>query len=336
MAERVVIGYRRLFEVRLLNHYWLDEGATVFDQISDPARKDARLLTYDVRPFLTVEPTPTTARALAGYRCFFRATALGLVVAAPATAVIPADTSFEFVVSIANGTFNDYTALTLRPQKLYELFNTADRITYRYKENVPLLSNLSGATRGAGANTTLFLSSETAAPAASDQVEFLVSSGGALLQLTSDAPGATTQQLAAQATDLPLFVHQGDAPAIVAPAGLVGAPARGIRLSADVPDGVFALIHLQAVRADNGAFSFVDGAGAPKDPGPVYEVRLRNRSTFWTYLDARTGTVDSTEANALPLTFFGNAGTRQKPSRGSVKAAMSGARITRLISEIYV
>jgi len=151
MVERVVIGYRRLFEVRLLDHYWLDEGATVFDQINDPAQKDARLLTYDVRPFLTVEPTPTTAKALAGYRCLFRATALGLVVAAPSTTVIAADASFEFVVSIANGTFNDHTALTLRPQKIYELFNTADGITYRYKENVSVLSNLSGVTRGAAA-----------------------------------------------------------------------------------------------------------------------------------------------------------------------------------------
>lgn len=161
-------------------------------------------------------------------------------------------------------------------------------------------------------------------------------SGTALLQLTSDAPNATMQQLLAQASDFPVFVHQADAPPIVPPEGIVGAPARGIRLSADVPDNVFTLISLTAVRADDTAFSFVDGAGGAKASAPVYQVRFKNRSTFWTYRDKRTGVLGSPEASPLPLTFFGNAGTRQKPSRGHVKAEMSGARIARLISEIYV
>ena len=108
-----------------------------------------------------------------------------------------------------------------------------------------MLSNLTGATRGAGANTALFpVARDSGARTPSDRVEALVLSGSALLQLTSDDPGATTQQLAAQATDLPVFVHQADAPVIVPPAGLAGAPARGVRLSADVTDDVFALISL--------------------------------------------------------------------------------------------
>ena len=37
--ETVRIGYTRLFEVRLLHHYWLDDGATVFDAIADEAVK---------------------------------------------------------------------------------------------------------------------------------------------------------------------------------------------------------------------------------------------------------------------------------------------------------
>jgi hypothetical protein len=65
-------------------------------------------------------------------------------------------------------------------------------------------------------------------------------------------------------------------------------------------------------------------------------MRLKNRSTFWAYLDKLTGAVGTTEPQPLPLTYFGNAGTRQKPSRGLVKAQMNGARITRLVSDIYV
>ncbi len=336
MTERVGHRYQRLFEVRLLHHYWLDQGATVFDQIADQVAKDTRLLAYDMRPFLAVVPTAATEKGLRGYRCLFRETSLGFVVAAPEGAVIPADAIFEFVVSAKGSEVHSYTSLTLRPGGIYELFNTADEVLYRYKENVPLLSNLTGATRGAGPNTRLFLSREIPAQDANDPVESLVLSGSALLQLTSDGPGATLQQLAAQATDLPVFVHQADAPLIVPPAGLIGAPARGVRLSADVTDDVFALISVQAVRADNDAFSFVDGAGAPKASAPVYEVHFRNRSTLWTYLNKRTGAVDSTEANPLPLTFFGNAGTKQKPPRGFVKANVNGTQVAQLVSEIYV
>ncbi len=203
----------------------------------------------------------------------------------------------------------DYTALTWRSQGIYEAFdptdNSPDRIVYRYKENVPVLSNLTGATRVSGAVTTLYLSREIPAPAASDAVEALVLSAGALEQLTSDNPGATLQTLANDATKLPVFVNQGDAAPITPPAGVTGAPARGIQLSPDIADNVFALmLTLTAVRGGNDAFSFVDGAGAPKMPWPVFNVRFKNRSTLWTYLDKQTGAVTATEAAPLPLTRF--------------------------------
>ncbi len=335
MAEQVRNEYQRLFEVRLLHHYWLDEGATLFDKLADQKRM-ARLLNYDGRPLFEAAPTATTTHTLSDYRCVFKQSGLGFVVAAPQDAVIPADTMLEFIVSVASGALFDYTALMLRRQKVYELLNPSDGLIYRYKENVPVLSNLTGATRGSGATLALYLSMEIPPPAASDAVEAMVLSGPALMQLTSDNPGATTQQLAAQATDFPVFVHQGDAPAIVPPPGLAGTPPRGVRLTADITDGVFVLIRLTAVRGDNDAFSYVDGGGKPKAQPPVYQVRFKNRSTIWTYLDKTTGAVNSTSPNPLPLTFFGNAGTKQKPSRGHVKAEMAGPKVARLISEIYV
>ncbi len=336
MSEHVTTGYKRLCEVRLLHHYWLDEGATVFDQIADQAKKDTRLLNYDKRSLLAVRPTPTTEKVLAAYKCLFRETSLGFVVAAPANVEMPIDTVLGFIVTVKDGRFYDYTALTLRSQTIYELYNKLDKVTYRYKENVPLLSNLTGTTRGTGANKALFLSQKNRSLAANDPVEALVLSGNALVQLTSDSPGATMQQLSAQATDLPVFLHQGDVPTITPPTGLAGVPTRGIRLSSDVADDVFAYLSLTAVRPSDSVFSFVDAKGKVKAASPVYQVRLKNRSTFWRYLDKRTGTVVSTEANPLPLTFFGNAGTKQKPSDGLVKAEKSGTKITRLVSEIYV
>jgi len=55
MAERIVNGYKRLFEVRLIHHYWLDEGGDVFDSLGEDIR-NKRLLTYDLRPFLAITP----------------------------------------------------------------------------------------------------------------------------------------------------------------------------------------------------------------------------------------------------------------------------------------
>jgi hypothetical protein len=336
MAERMSSRYRRLFDVRLLHHFWLDEGSVVFDQIADQAKREARLLTYDVRSFLTSRPTAATESSLRGFGCLFRETTVGFVVAAQESAIIPPSTTFEFVITVKDRRFFDYTSLTMRPQKIHELFNPADGVIYRYKENVPVASNLTGTARGAGSDRVLFLSRDIPAADPNDQVESLILSGSALLQLTSDNPSASTQQLAAQATDLPLYVHQADVPAITPPVGLTGAPARGVRLSADIPDDTFLVISLRAERADDNTYSFVDGTGAPKTAAPIYEVRFRNRSTVRTYLDKRIGTVMSTEANPLPLTHFGNAGTKQKPSAGLVKAEKSGSKITRLISEIYV
>ena len=339
MSERSTTAYRRLFEVRLLHHYWLDDGGQRFDTLSADMQT-ARLLGYDVRPLLRVTPTPSTLKQLSGQRCLFMSTGQGFVVAAPSEATFAADTTFSFALAIADGRCLDYTALTFRPQVIQQAADPADlsptRVVYRYKADVPVLSNLTGVKRTLGAGQVLFLSRDYLAPAATDAVEAMVLSGGALLQLTSDNPGASTQQLAASATDLPVFLHQGDVPAIVPPAGVVGAPARGVQLSDEMPDDIFALITLTAVRAGDDDFSFVDGSGAPKTPATVYEVRLKNRSTWWTYLDKQTGAPGAPEAQPLPLTFFGNAGTRQKPSRGIVKARMSGARITQLVSEIYV
>ena len=107
-------------------------------------------------------------------------------------------------------------------------------------------------------------------------------------------------------------------------------------LSDDIPDDVFALIRLSAVRANDSDFSFIDGNGRAKTPHPVFQIRFKNRSTLWQYVNKNTRAVISTELNPLPLTHFGNAGTKQKPSEGWVKAEKSGTKITRLVSEIFV
>lgn len=336
MWERMTRVYQRLFEIRLLHHFWLDEGATLFDNFPDQAKKNTRLLKYDVRAIFTMTPTSVTGNLIRGVGGIFKETPLGGIVAVPAGAVIPADVTLEFIVTVQNQEMLNYTALTLRPRRVYDLYHSPEKKIYRYKENVPVLSNLTGVSRGAGSARTLFLSKETPSLAADDQAEALVVSGGALVQLTSDQPGAATQPVGAVATDLPVFVHQGDVPVIVPPAGLTGVPARGILMTNGIPDNVFALIRLAPTRADIGDYSFIDAGGHAKTPHPVYHVRFKNRSTTWRYIDKTTHAVISAETTPLSLTWFGNAGTKQKPSEGFIKAEKSGERITLLVSEIYV
>lgn len=98
-----------------------------------------------------------------------------------------------------DGRLFEYTVFTLRPQRIYESYYEPDDLNYRYKENVPVLSNLTGATRGTAPDQSLFLSREYRSLTADDQVEALGLSGNALVQLTSDGPNATTQALALDA-----------------------------------------------------------------------------------------------------------------------------------------
>lgn len=338
MSELQSRNYQVLFEVRLLHHYWLDEGATAFDRIGDQEKKSARLQEYDRRSFLSVRPATSTERTLAACQCLFRDTALGFVVIAPGNAPIPTETLMEFIVTVKDSRFFDYTALTLRPQRIYEFPFEPENSIYRFKENVPFLSNLTGTSRGSGAGKALYLSQEYPASNSDDEVEYIVLSGSSPVQLASDRDGANTktQGIDAQTDNLLVYLHQGDVPPISAPAGMVGTPEKGIRLSSDISDDVYAYLSLAAICPGDPDFSYVEADGTIKSVPPVYQVRIKNRSTYWKYISLKTGAEDI-EATPLPLTHFGNAsGTKKKPSDSLVRADKNGTKIARLVSDIFV
>ena len=138
-------------------------------------------------------------------------------------------------------------------------------------------------------------------------------------------------------SDLPIFLHQGDVPAITPPAGSTGAPAFGIELKDDTPPNITALIRLAPRRPTDSPFNFADHDRTPHPR--VFEVHLQNRWTTWQYHSKSDGSLTSTEAGPLPLTHFGNAGTKQKPSSAAIGAEFDNQnppRITRLVSDIYV
>jgi hypothetical protein len=338
MAENVSTSYKRLLEIQLLHHYWLDDGATVFDLLPMD-KKEERLLSYDRRPFLGLAPTAATGKALQGMGGIYRNTAWGCLVGVPEHAEISGTARFQFVVTLRNPAMVSYTALTLLPQQIYELFHINEKKLYRYKTNVPVLSNLTGTAREIGGAKALCLSREYPDLDPEDRVESLFREDGALMQLISDPPDATRRQLAAQAANLPVFVHQGDMPVITPPEGLEGTPPRGILLSEDVPDNCFLLLRFTPVRDDDQDFSLVDSNGHPKTGSPIFQVHFKNRSSIWSYFNKKTGVEISSEPEPLPLTHFGNAGTKQKPSAALVQVKRSDSdpkKITRLVSKVFV
>lgn len=355
MVEFLRIGYTRVLEVRVLHHFWLDEGPTVFDRIADATKKTERLLRYDVRQLLAFTPSRTTMATVTGLRGVFRTTGLGFLVALPDDAVLPLDTTYEFFVTVVDSDFANYTAQALArpgvtapsapaltPRSSVTVADpvpdplTGSTVLHRYRANVPVLSNLTGVARGVGAAQRLYLSRDYPAPHADDAIESLVAVGSDLRQRVGDPSNAALNVVGLR-TDLPVFVHQGDVPAITAPAGSLGAPAFGIELSDDTPADVIAVIRLAPRRPVESPFNFAAPDGTPQPR--VYEVHLQNRWTTWEYHSKSDGSLTSAEAGPLPLTYFGNAGTKQKPPMSSIRAVFDSSvppRIARLVSDIYV
>lgn len=332
MSEQRTLSYQRLFEVRLLHHYWLDDGATVFDLITDPLKKQQHLDKYDVERFLQLTPSANTQQQLTGLKALVTNTRHGFTVSIPQDTRVPLNSAWLWLIHITDPRFFAYTALTLGKQRLVELRHPLTHQQYRYKENVAVFSNLTGDSR----EQQLFLSQPLPSLGSNDGVESLIRSGNALKQLTSDQPGAQSKTLNSAWRKLPAYVHQGDIPMLIAPAGLTEVPTRGIELNDDIPSSVYALIRLSPQRLDKPEFSWLDNNGLPKSSAPVFEIRFKNRATYWRYLNKATGLPSSQEANPLPLTYFGNAGSKQKPPPQPPKIIKSGERIVRLNSDIYV
>ncbi|MFZ4548543.1 MAG: hypothetical protein ACOYN4_13950 [Bacteroidales bacterium] len=336
MAERIVNGFKRLFEVRLLHHYWLDDGLDCFDTLPDIV-KNKRLLSYDSRNFATINPTASTQKKLSALGGVFRNTALGLLVAIPKDTLVADNETFTFTISITDPDFNNYTALSLLSRKIIETYLKVDENTktFRYKENVPVFSNLTGSKRGTSPNKTLFLSNEIPSASASDKVEFLNITSGELLLLISSQPLAETQKISSVAANMPVFFNQLDSPLIVPPFGVSGSPEKGILLDSEIPDDVFGLIRITAKNNTDPDFSCTN-AGMPKAICPVFQIRLKNRSAVWKYINKNTSLPITESSEPLPLTYFGNPTIKPKPSGIAVKAQFEDGDTTKKITQLYI
>lgn len=351
MAEKIQNRYRMLFELRLLHHYWLDEGEIQFDSLSKE-QKIKRLELYDSRRLFVIAPTAATANMLKNLNVVYKTTALGCVAAIRhhENISVPDETLFEFVVTVQDHNFFNYTSLTLRDQKIYEFYNQQEERVYRYKKNIAVLSNKTGTARkniiDLNDKKILFLSQEFREDA--ENIEDFFIENDKLKQLSNDNLD-NVRELGAKIEN-PVYIHQGDIPDIVPPDTFTSdiaeqLPKKGCLLSDDIPDNVFVLIRLQA-KLDDEEFSLVDEERGAKEAAPVFDVRFKNRSTFWRYIGGKKEIGGKQESSKpLPLTYYGNAGidhfglenVRKKPSKEQfVKIEKDNSKNIKLVSEVFI
>ncbi len=350
MAEFIITGYKRLFEVHIVQHYFLDDGMDDFQApfiLNDsPEVRNAKLQKreknwglYDIRKVLRVTPTPKTEIQIGKLGGIFRLTATGFLIAVPATASVPSSARFDFAMTVTDSNFYQYTGLPFfknspdkiaRNQKIVEVRH--DQKAYRFKTNVFVFSNNHGGQStirnpmGSVPFRRFFLTREISEYLGTETylAESVVRHNDALFRAMRDKPGAppSTQwqklNISAVITDpddpayiyskLPGYVTQNDIPDITALPGVAGVPAKGIELTEDLPNEIFALIQMEAMPplAD---FQLLSG-GQLREPHPVFYIHFKNRATYWRYFSKNQKKY--LELPASPprnLTAFGNAMT---------------------------
>jgi hypothetical protein len=350
MSEFIITGYQRLVEVQIVHHYFLDDGAEDFhtpkslsetQAIFDIKKleREKRWNLYDLRKVLGIQPTPNTKALLGRLQGVFRQTATGFLVALPKATVVPASARFDFIVTVLDSNFFQYTGLPFykndqgkvgRNQKIVEIRHNNE--VYRYKPNVFVFGNKQGTSRKTAANkpdNLFFLNNDipTYNAGTSYLAEWLVLHNNSVYRAICDKPMHIAndtllknwQHLSHWPTptssvitpfdvgELPPYVNQSDIPDIVPPPGATGVPAKGILLTDDLPDDIFALIRIEAMPTKPD-FQLLAG-GQLRVPHPIFKVHFKNRAAYWRYFSKIQKKYAELAFSPPPLglTAFGNA-----------------------------
>ena len=333
-GERLSTRLVRLFELWILHHYWLDDGATLFDALPQ-AEQEARLRGYDVRRLLEIRPSAATVRRLAGLDAIWSTTSLGLIVALPEGTVVPDTSVFEFTLRIVDRDLPAYSSYGLSRPTSVDAYDKATRKVLRYRADAALYSNLTGCKRGSGDGLQLFLSREIPARQSTDRVEFIVNDAGALVQLLADPPAPNTVQLGPDVAALPAFATHADVSALTAPPTVIDpVPPSGILLPEGAPGDTHALIRIAAHHPSDEDLGCTSG-GTAKPVSPRFQLRFKNRFTLWRRFERSSPLTAPTDEGPFPLTHRGNPSTGPKPSGHAVKLDRAGTAIQSIVSEIY-
>jgi hypothetical protein len=330
MVEKIINSYIKLFEIRILHHYWLDYGKTLFDDIEEE-RKYKIISNYNCQRIFSIFPTKQTENILSGLQCIYKNTPFGFIVLSKKDTLFKGKIEFEFVILSKDPYLFNYTALTLPVRNIFEYYSQTKKKKYRYKENVPTLTNIFGCKNSGG---ELFLSQEYIDK--TNRIEEFFIDDNKLMQNYGNSESHVLYPEKGLKS-LPIFVNQRDILTIEKGSVDDDSPScKGIMLQEGIPDTIFSFIRISTVNDMNKDFSLIDGEKAKKN-APIFQIRLKNRSTCWKYIDKKTGNIIE-ETQILPLTHFGNAGIRKKPSIEGIPKIIcdENNNIMKIISDIYL
>lgn len=143
------LTYETFFELKILHHFFLDNGEELYDKLSDKEKFKIQNK-YRVQDFLSIVPTAHTMKLLSGNQILCKATDQGLITgvrykmeAGKKKPLVAPDDSLvlNFRISIHDGLFNNYTSLPLNPQPGYVYYFTNE--SSFQKRTSPALSALS-------------------------------------------------------------------------------------------------------------------------------------------------------------------------------------------------
>jgi len=119
------ITYKKLADINLYHHYFLDDGADHFD--SNPALKQEQLNKYNFQDFMALEPTEKTKTLLNGNKIILKFVPHGISLFIQAEEVAPGSTTFRpfislpdtielvFLLSIKDALFENYSTVPANP-----------------------------------------------------------------------------------------------------------------------------------------------------------------------------------------------------------------------------
>ena len=302
--------YPVLFQVKVLHHYFLDKVYALFDNFL-PSEKIGALAEYDVRKFLKIQPTAQTQRILDGKNLLFKPHGLGFAVLCNADkdGVVgkgkkPAiGERLRFSLKITDPYFMQYSAGFLKKEEVRIEKSTNGRTPDRFFKKAYHLKNDS-----TGQNSSL-----AAPPVNYDNAQ--VFTPESIVQHDANANGTPEFYIAQRAIasntpptvaanldwlKLVQIAPQNSNIRYVSQADLTE-----LELGDDLPQDGFAVIEIEA-NAGAGALHLYDGADNLNSP--TFEIRFKNRLTWWRHSLQPwvTGSITSiTQAEILPLTFQG-------------------------------
>lgn len=149
------LKYETLFELKILHHFYLDNGKELYDNLSD-MEKFRIQNKYRIQDFLSIAPVAQTMKFLSGNQILCKATDQGLITGVVRHKNEAGETKplfapndplvLSFRISIRDGLFNNYTSLPLKPNPGYVYYFTNES---RFQKRIfPAITALNSVFKG--------------------------------------------------------------------------------------------------------------------------------------------------------------------------------------------